>query len=403
MLMAVTSTPLVNPSRRSHPLVAAVAVLLCLFGGGSVAAQDVFDKVSRVVAVGDVHGGFDEFVAVLRSAGVIDGRNRWSGGSTHLVQTGDVPDRGPASRKVFDLLMDLEKQAPKAGGRVHALIGNHEVMNLIGDLRDVSDAEFGAFRTGDSAAIRDRAFELLADPARKAEPGYRDAWNQDHPLGWVEHRQAFGPKGKYGKWLRTHNAIVRVGDLLLMHGGLSAKYADLTLAQVNARVRQELDDPALLQGGMAVDEEGPLWYRGLAREPEAAIAPLVERLLQQHAVRHIVIGHTILAPAIVPRVNGKVVAIDVGLSAVYGGPPACLIAEEGRVFALHRGQKVELPQDGNVRAYLEKIAALDPQPSPLLKLMDALAPAPQPVGAVVQWEVDRRSRSYSAFSPAWSK
>lgn len=361
-------------------LMALVAFALVL--PATTPAEEIFDKVERIVAVGDVHGGFDDFVGVLRAAGVIDARNRWSGGATHLVQTGDVPDRGPASRKVFDLLMELEKQAPRTGGRVHALIGNHEVMNIIGDLRDVSDAEYAAFRTGDSAALRDRAFELLADPAKKAEPGYREAWNAQYPLGWVEHRQAFGPKGKYGKWMRTHATVVRVGDLLLMHGGLSAKYADLTLAQINEQVRKELDDPTLLQGGMAVDEEGPLWYRGLARDPEPALAAHVDQVLQRHGARHIVIGHTIVAPAIVPRLNAKVITIDVGLSAVYGGPPACLIWEKGQLSVLHRGQRVPLPKDGNLRAYLEKLAAIDPAPSPLLNVIDTLAPVPQPVGAV---------------------
>ena len=85
-------------------------------------------RAERIVAVGDVHGGYEEFTAVLRMAGVIDAANRWTGGKTHLVQTGDIPDRGPDSRKAFDLLMTLEREAKKAGGQVHALIGNHEAM-----------------------------------------------------------------------------------------------------------------------------------------------------------------------------------------------------------------------------------------------------------------------------------
>src|SRR5690606_24459191 len=49
---------------------------------------------SRIVAVGDVHGGYDEFVRLLQDAGVINARRTWTGGRTRLVQTGDVVDRG---------------------------------------------------------------------------------------------------------------------------------------------------------------------------------------------------------------------------------------------------------------------------------------------------------------------
>lgn len=95
------------------------------------------------MAVGDVHGDYDRFVGVLRQAGVVDGKERWSGGRTHLVQTGDIPDRGPDSRQVMELLMALSPQALQAGGRVHPLVGNHEVMNVMGDLRYVAPGEYG--------------------------------------------------------------------------------------------------------------------------------------------------------------------------------------------------------------------------------------------------------------------
>ena len=72
----------------------------------------------------------------------------WSGGATHLVQLGDVPDRAPDTRKILDLLMRLEPQARRAGGYVHALIGNHEAMNVYGDLRYVSEGEIAARDAG---------------------------------------------------------------------------------------------------------------------------------------------------------------------------------------------------------------------------------------------------------------
>ena len=113
-----------------------VAVLL-LLGVPAAAEKDTWTGVDRIIAIGDVHGDYEQFVKLLRSAGLIDDNEDWAGGRTHLVQTGDVPDRGAATRKVMDLLMKLEKQANKAKGYVHALIGNHEAMNMYGDLRYV--------------------------------------------------------------------------------------------------------------------------------------------------------------------------------------------------------------------------------------------------------------------------
>ena len=341
-------------------------------------ADDIFDDVPRVVAIGDVHGDYDQFVTLLRQAGLVDSRNRWQGGKAHLVQTGDVVDRGAESKRILDLLMDLEKQAAKAGGRVHALLGNHEVMNMSGNLHYVSAGEFEAFRTIDSEAVRDRAFDLLADPARRNDAEYRKEWNATHPLGWVEHRQAFGPKGRYGKWLRQHNIVVRVNGMLFAHGGIGPKYVSLSLRGINDRARQELNGPELPPDAMVRDEEGPLWYRGFARASEAELGPHLDGLFAATGARRIAIGHTVVAPAIVPRANGRVLLLDVGISKAYGGPPACLIVEGPRLFALHRGQPIELPSDGELRAYLQRVAALDPSPSPLLKVIDELAPMRQP-------------------------
>src|SRR5688572_28488933 len=169
-----------------------LAVLVA--GAADARADDSWDKVARVVAVGDVHGDYDQLVAVLRDGGLVDARLRWAGGETHLVQTGDRVDRGAESRKVMDLLMRLEKEARKAGGRVHPLLGNHEAMNMLGDLRYVSPEEFAAFQEPDSQRRRSAVWErLLAERRRRGEPAPTDEDRQrfeaEVPLGWVEHRR----------------------------------------------------------------------------------------------------------------------------------------------------------------------------------------------------------------------
>jgi hypothetical protein len=335
-------------------------------------AQDqgagIWTGIDRIVAVGDVHGDYDQLVAVLRSAGLIDEPGNWSGGKTHLVQNGDVLDRGPDSRKAMDLLMRLEKQAAEAGGYVHALIGNHEAMNVYGDLRYVSAGEFAAFRDENSEKSREAALA-------KEHPADRAHWEAEHPLGYFEHRQQFSPSGTYGKWIAGHDAVIKINDSLFLHGGISAKYASTKIRDINQRVREELKDPARLTGGITTDPDGPLWYRGLA-QGDASLNPLVEKIQKNFGVDRIVLGHTYTDAAITPRFGGKVILIDIGLSRVYDGvgKMGCLVIEKDSVSVLHRGKRLELPADSakDLLRYLKEAAALDPAPSPLLKRIGEL-------------------------------
>lgn len=338
--------------------------------------QDTFPGVDRIVAIGDVHGDYNQFASLLQAAKVIDKKGKWIGGKTHLVQTGDVVDRGPESRKAMDLLMELEPQAQKAGGSVHALLGNHEAMNMYGDLRYVSKEEYASYRGPNAEDLRNAYFNLVMEDLKKkntppADPeAYRKTFDQEHPLGWVERLQAFGPMGKYGKWLRQHNAIIKINDVVFLHGGIGPKYAAKTMQEINETIRTELNDFTKLQGGMTPDEAGPLWYRGLAQGPEAGLSDMVDQVLKNYAAGHMVIGHTPMI-AVLPRFGGRVITIDVGLSKVYGGPPALLMIEGGKYSTLHRGHSVALPvEGGDLLPYLKAIAALDPAPSPVQALID---------------------------------
>jgi len=341
--------------------------------------QDVWTGVERIVAVGDVHGDFETFVTVLQSAGLIDGNGNWIGGKTHLVQTGDVVDRGPDSRAVMDLLMKLQKQAAAAGGAVHCLIGNHEAMDVYGDLRYVSPGEYAAFRTPGSQAARAESYlqyHQAMTAAAKPELN-RSQWESQHPPGFAEHRAAFGPEGVYGRWIRGHNTIIKIDRTLFLHAGLSDKYTGWSLDRINDEVRGELDDFTRLHGGMVTDQDGPLWYRGLAEGDQAALEPLVDRLLKTFDVDRIVIGHSYAEGAVTPRFGGKVVLIDVGISRVYDniGKVACLEIKDGKAYAIHRGQELKLPTGDNAEtmlAYLKEAASLDPKPSPLLPRIEKL-------------------------------
>jgi hypothetical protein len=308
-------------------------VLLCAVDSTGLSAQAPSPSVcdirttERVVAVGDVHGAYDTFVALLRAAGILDARDRWAGGRAVFIQTGDVLDRGADSRKALDLLRRLERDAARAGGRAIPLLGNHELMRLIGDWRYVSAGELRAFRTADSEMLRELVYSRGLDAAKSSaasagrafdENAYRGQFLKEIPLGFLEMRQAFDVKGDYGPWVRARPAMALVNGVAFLHGGVSQAVAALGCQGINAAVSKDLASlpvaPEAIPSLFAATETGPLWYRGLAQEPEDAFAPALTSILEQLRARAIVVGHTPVLPGrIATRFGGRVVQIDAGM------------------------------------------------------------------------------------------
>ncbi len=213
-------------------------------------AKTPADQREAVVAIGDVHGDFDDFVIILQRAGLIDAQHHWTGGRTTLVQVGDLLDRGPKPRQVMDLVISLEKEAPKAGGRVVGLLGNHEMMNIMGDLRYVTAENYAAYADSNSAERQKSAYQeyvkwrnshaqLLAELPQPMELTEAE-WMARHPLGFVEQREAFSPNGSYGKWLREHSAVAKIGEVIFLHGGIHPNLAHLKLDTINSHIRDEI-------------------------------------------------------------------------------------------------------------------------------------------------------------------
>jgi hypothetical protein len=318
------------PRRFTRPAFALLATTIVLAAASRTPAQlpaasvCALETSERIVAVADVHGAYDRFVAILRAAGLVDGRARWSGGRAVLVQTGDVLDRGPQSKRVLDLLRQLERDAERAGGRVHALLGNHEVMRLVGQWNDVSPAEYAAFRTHDSNDVREQLYAIVSTDAAKraraaSEPfdasAFRRHFMKEIPLGYVEMRQAFAPKGTYGEWLRQRPAMVMINGVAFVHGGIDAESAALGCEAINTAVRQDVSivDPTLdqIKAMLAGKETGPLWYRGLVQGPAPGdVVGVFERL----GARALVVGHTpVTGTPVAPRFENRVFPIDTGM------------------------------------------------------------------------------------------
>ena len=223
-----------------------VAVILLCSHGQALTAQ----AAARIYAIGDIHGSIDGFKAILKATGLADANGKWTGGRAQLIQTGDYMDRGEGTRAVLDLLMALEPQAKSAGGRAFAMLGNHEVMNLIGETRDATREIYATFADSKSEQRRNNAWEsyakLAAAKTEKGEPvpavyaQTREAWMTSHPPGYAEYKEAMSPKGKYGEWLRGKPILAVVNGNIFMHAGIAPANAPAKLDDLNEQARTEI-------------------------------------------------------------------------------------------------------------------------------------------------------------------
>ena len=358
----------------SRPLLRGIILLAMLWVVSPLSPAEPTDvrfQAPRIIAFGDVHGAFDQLFRLLRDLDVIDDSGSWTAGSTHLVSLGDLLDRGADSKKVMDLLMKLQSEAPAAGGQVHVVLGNHELMNLTGDLRYVSKGEYAAF----------------AEPGAAAD--VPEAGGDQPPPGFEAHREAFLPNGAYGQWLLQQPSVLVVNDTAFVHGGLPPLAATASPADMEAtfkarlnellQLRVVLEQAALISPNVDVSDSakqlqarldaepsstklepippalvadakrfaalakddlfsdaGVLWYRGTARCHHLLEAPVLADALSNWQVSRVVMGHTPTPDhRIRQRFDGQAILADTGmLTEYYRGQPAGLIiaGSSARVF-----------------------------------------------------------------------
>jgi hypothetical protein len=325
--------------------------------------------VDRVVAVADLHGDYDRFVFILSSpqVGILDEDLHWVAGKTHLVQLGDVMDRGPDAKKIFDLLIRLEKESAAVGGMVHVLIGNHEEMNITGIVLDypgyVTVEQFVSFLPEGFRKAREAEYLKTISPeelqaAEKegldvtADPKLAAFWRRIIGRKDPEAQKAYvlGFNDTYGDWLIQKNIIIKIDDVLYVHGGVSTGFSKWPLRELNTVMRTELE---YFQGRMrnpqryqrpfkpkiVYNSDSPLWFRGLGTMSEKSAQAKVDRTLANLGARAIVVGHNFFrfnngsSPTIdkkmVSRFQDKVWIMDTGISGSYGGIPSALIFDKG--------------------------------------------------------------------------
>ena len=337
-------------------LVWPLLVLAALLLPGAMPARAADPQ--RIVAVGDLHGDYDAWRAIARGAGLIDGKGKWTGRAATLVQLGDVVDRGPDSLKIIRDLMRLQREAPKRGGRVYVLVGNHEAMNMTNDLRYVHPGEFAAFADRNSDRRRQLVYEknkVAIEAAYKARfpamtpDAIRAEWMKTMPLGKLEHQAAWSPDGEIGRWIIRNPAVLKLGDTLFAHGGLSVAYSAVPIDQINQRVAAALQARDESPTSIINDPHGPLWYRGLVtrsgddettvvaptnpQAPALTIDQEIDLVCRSFGVKRIVVGHTPSLSGIVATDRGQLWRADSGNSRAYGGTPSWLEIEGDRVAA----------------------------------------------------------------------
>jgi hypothetical protein len=274
------------------------------------------------VALGDLHGDLAATRAALRLAGVIDEQDRWIGGDLVVVQTGDILDRGGDELEILTLLEDLATQARSAGGNVHALNGNHELMNVNLDFRYVT---------------LDGYLDFLPEPL-----GEGDAVAPEAVVKAVGERiKTFRPGGPVALRLATHNVVVIVGNTVFVHGGVLPHVVDYGIERLNQESREWIRKEVGCPPEVLLARDGPVWSRHYSDEPDEEDCRLLEETLERLGVERMVVGHTVQEGAISHACGEKVWRIDVGMSAHYGGAPAVLEVSNGVVRALTERGEVE--------------------------------------------------------------
>lgn len=270
------------------------------------AEKSEYKKAGKQLIISDIEGNFGAFRKLLQSAGVIDTNYNWTFGNGHLVLTGDFFDRGEQVTEVLWLIYSLEEKAKVAGGYVHYVLGNHEIMNLSGDLRYLHP------KYVQNAVLL----------------------NENYMGG------LYGENSEIGRWLRTKNIVEKVGHILYMHGGISGEInnMDISLSKLNEIARPYYADTTYKYNDPKLDiifsDSGPFWYRGYYKATTIASMGQIDSTLDKFDVKHIATGHTIVADTITIWHKGKLINTDVHHAK---GHSEALLIDDGKYYRMTIG------------------------------------------------------------------
>jgi len=268
---------------------------------------DVQPAPSRVVAIGDLHGDVRAFGAIARACSLMDQGGSWIGGEAHLVLMGDLMG-GDDSRRLIGAVMRLEREARRAGGRVHTLIGNYDLMPARGRFGRMTRKERRAYGKND-----------------------------------------FRKNGPYSEWLRNRPTILRIGSTVFVHAGLGRRVLETGPGEVNAQVRawiahyQGVGPEPPEETEWTVDENyGPMWTRAFkARGGKLNPGPSkksMREILEGLSAERMVLGHAPTGTGIVtdhPHYGESVIMVDTSISDDERGRLGALVIERGVIATVY--------------------------------------------------------------------
>ncbi len=242
----------------------------------------VYKDVKKMFVVSDIEGEFGAFRKLLMANNIIDKDYNWTFDKGHLVLTGDFVDRGNQVTETLWLIYMLEEKAEAVGGYVHFILGNHEIMNLNGDLRYVHT-------------------KYMENAMRMNET----------------YLNLFSGNTELGRWLRTKNSMEKTGNILFLHGGVSSavNQLEMSVTKINETARSFYADSSNRYPDMKTEllysDLGPFWYRGYYYGENKADLSQIDQTLLLFNVKHIATGHTIIADTISILHGGKLINTDV--------------------------------------------------------------------------------------------
>ena len=274
-----------------------------------------FAKQTNLFILSDIEGNFSALRKLLQANNIITEDFKWQFKNGHLVLIGDFFDRGEQVTELLWFIYSLEEKAKDAGGYVHFILGNHEIMNLSADLRYVNKKYL------ENAGLLDQQYTSLYDE-----------------------------NSELGRWLRTKNIIERIGDFVFTHGGISSVINNLNLSirDINKLARPYYADTTSQYSNQKSDilfsDLGPFWYRGYYDKNNTTIPSQIDSTLSQFNVKHIVTGHSIVADTVSMWYGGRLFNTDVLHST---GKSEALLIEKDKYYRVDaNGKKSFLLQAG---------------------------------------------------------
>jgi hypothetical protein len=271
-----------------------------------------FSNADSIAVISDIHGEYGIYIDLLKGTGIIDNNLNWKFGKGHLVVLGDMFDRGNMVTEILWHLFGLEKQAEKAGGSVHVVLGNHEFMVLRNELCEIN--------------------EKYSKVEKASNTTYADLFSANSVLG---------------KWLRTKPVVMTIDNIIFVHGGISTAmlHKSLSIKQINRIFTRKVIGRNLGEAcnnklvKFLNEADGPLWYRGYFYDTNFSESD-VDAILDFYGKGHIIVGHTPNKET-KSLFNNKILGADAGI--MYDMPGEMIIYKEGSFYqSLGTGERIKL-------------------------------------------------------------